>query len=182
MSNKIKNLNQALLQAMDRYGEQTCFQIKQGRRYQKISYRQLQMLTFHMAQFFRKQGIAKDERVVLVADNSLEWMAAYMGCLFSGGVAVPLHASHAPGTLNFILQDSGARLAILQEQAHLQAVLTNWTSDTDDGLSNLQAILTINLEGEPPSGVTPMKTLLAEPSPTTEEEADIRSGAENIAP
>jgi len=182
MSNKIKNLNQALLQAMDRYGEQTCFQIKQGRRYQKISYRQLQMLTFRMARFFSKQGIAGGERVVLVADNSLEWMAAYLGCLFSGGVVVPLHASVAPVMLNFILQDSGASLAVLQNQEHLQTVSTDRTLDSNDGLPNLQTILAINIEGTSPPGVITLETVLAEPLPTPQEEAVSRSNAENVSP
>ena len=179
---EIKNINQTLLQAMDDHAEQTCFQIKQGRHYQKISYQQLQSLAFYMAFFFIHHKIANGERVVIVADNSLEWMVAYLGCLFTGAVAVPVHTSVAPSTLHFILQDSNAAAVILQDQEHLQIVSANWKSDTDGSLSRLKTILTVNFEGESPLGVIAIEDVLAEPSLPPQEKDPIRTHAENIPP
>jgi long-chain acyl-CoA synthetase len=115
MDEQAKNLNQALLAAMDTYAGRTCLQVKQSRRYQNISYRRFQALAFRMAKFFRHQGIVNGERVAIVIDNCLEWMVCYVACLLSGGVIVPLPTTVSPYMLRFILQDSGARLAILQE-------------------------------------------------------------------
>ena len=67
-------------------------------------------------------------------------MAAYIACLLSGGVAVPLHLSTSPDALHSILQDSSARIAILQDQNHIQHLLNNWSHDDVGGLRSLLGI------------------------------------------
>ena len=116
MIEQVKNLNQAILGAMDIHAGRTCFLVKRGSRYQDISYGRFKTLTLQMVHFFRRQGLSTGDRVAIVADNSLEWMVTYIACLFAGGVAVPLRTSLTPAMLHFILQDTGAGLAILQEQ------------------------------------------------------------------
>ncbi len=76
MKQVAQNLNQALLTAMDTYAERICFQVKRGGRYQNIFYQHFQTHTFHLTKFFRDQGLADGERIVLAADNCLEWMVA----------------------------------------------------------------------------------------------------------
>jgi len=182
MNEQTKNLNQALLTAMETYAEQTCFQAKQSGYYHNISYQQFQTLTFRMARFFSNRGIVNGERVAIVATNSPVWMAAYMACLLSGGIVVPLHISLSPATLHFILQDSGARLAMLQDQEHIRKISSSLTADSNNRLPDLKTVLTITDGGESLPGVVSMNVVLAEPLPSTEEEASIRSYAENIEP
>lgn len=183
MNEQAQNLNQALLAAMDNYAKRTCFQVKQDRRYQNISYWRFQMLTFHMAKFFADQGITNGERVAIVADNCLEWIVAYVACLLSGGVAVPLRTTLAPDTLHFILQDSGTRLVILQNTEHVQALTTTLASEANDRLPDLKTIVAITNGGEVPPEVIPMDTLLVETAPLTPEiHQVIRAHAESMAP
>ena len=167
---------------MEIYAEQTCFQAKQSGYYHNISYQQFQTLTFRMARFFSKKGIANGERVALVATNSPVWMAAHMACLLSGGIVVPLHISLSSTTLRFILQDSGARLVLLQDKEHIRKISASLTADSNNNLSDLETILTVTDGGESIPGVVSINAVLAEPLPTPEEEASIRSCAENIAP
>ncbi len=173
-------MNQVLLAAMDAYAGRACFQIKRGKRYRSISYRRFQTLTFRLTSFLRRQSVS---RVAVVADNCLEWMIAYVACLLSGGAVVPLRTSLAPDTLHFILRDSSARLVILKDEEHLQAISASLTSDTDDRLPDLKTILVIDGEGELPPGVISMDAILTEISaPTPEERETIRSHAESVAP
>ena len=122
MSQQEQTLNQQLLSVMDSYAGRTCFKVKQGRRYQNISYHRCQHMVFKMARFFSSQGIRKGERVAIVAENSLEWMVTYLACLLSGGVAVPLRTSLATETLHHVLKDSGARIVVLEDQKYIQFV------------------------------------------------------------
>ncbi len=171
-----QNLNQAILAAMTTYAGQTCFQVKRGTRYQDISYRQFEILTFRLASFFRRQGISKGERVVITANNSVEWMAAYMACLLSGGVAVPLRTSLTGDMLRFILEDSEASIAVLQDEEHIQTI----SSEAGEHLPNLKTILTLSDTGNlSPEGVS--VTVLAEigTPPSSEQEA-IRSHAAGV--
>ena len=183
MSEQPKNFNQALLMAMDTHSTRACFQIKQsGGHFNNFSYLQFQTLTFRIAKFFGDKGIVNGERVAIAATNSSVWMATYMACLLSGGVAVPLHISLSPATLQLILKDSSAKLAILQDQNHIQKILASLTKDDGNALSNLETILTIPDSGEPHPDVVSMSSVLAQPLPTPDEEASIRSYAENVEP
>jgi len=173
MSEEMKSLNRCLLAAMNSYAEQACFQIKRGGHYQNVSYRRFQARVFRTIRFFRSQGIVQGERVAIVADNSLEWMVTYVACLLSGGVAVPLRSSLPPDTLRFILQDCGARLAILQEPRHLQNLISH-------PLPSLNTILQVNYPEEPLEGIISMSAIFAETSPPPDELESIRIHAENI--
>lgn len=183
MDENFKNLNQALLAAMDGYADQACFQVRQGGRYQGFTYQRFRTLTLRLAHYFLDQGISNGERVILAADNCLEWMVAYTACLLSGGVIVPLYTSLANDTLRFTLQDSGARLAILQEERHLHTVLADLASDTETTLPDLKIILTLNYQEPPLAKTTPLNTILLEAMPlSVDKETAIRTHAENIAP
>jgi len=173
------NLNRVLLTAMDTYADRMCLQIKRSGRYLDISYRAFQALTFRLISFFRRQGIS---RVAIVADNCLEWMVAYVACLLSGGVVVPLRTSLAPDTLRFVLRDSGASLAVMNSKEDVEALLFSLPPDADSGLPDLKTILVVRDEGELPPGVLSMDAVLTGSlAPASEEQGTIRSHAESIA-
>ena len=182
MYEKVTNLNQALLAAMDAFSAQTCLQVKQGRNYQGISYQQFQMLTFRLARFFVHQGIGDGERIVIAADNSATWLAAFLAGLFSGGVVVPVHTTTASDTLQFILEDTGACLALLQQTEHIEAISSLWDSDNETNLPDLQTILTTNHREPSSPPVISIDTVLAEPLPTPEQITSIRAYAQSITP
>lgn len=61
-----------------------------------------------------RAGIGAGDRVALVANNSVNWLAADFGILFSGCVVVPIFPTLAPDQLAFILRDSGAKLCFVE--------------------------------------------------------------------
>lgn len=156
-----QNFNQALLAAMEAYTEQTCLQIRHGKRFRKITYQQFRTYTLRLVAYLHTQGIHHGERVVLIADNSLDWLVAYVATLLAGGVIVPLQASLHGNTLRFVLQDSGARLVILQKSKHITAVAAATAPDAVDRLFDLQTVIAIGKSADLPSGFVPMSTLLS---------------------
>jgi len=174
MNEQAQNLNQALLAAMDTYGRRTCFQVKRGRRYQDISYRRFQTLALRLASFFRHYGLADGERVAIIADNCLEWMVAYVACLLSGGVTVPVPTSLTPDMLCFILQDSGSRLVVVHDerQGHILESIV-------EELPDLETVLAVKKESL--LGAFPMGTVLGR-AITPEEREAIRTCAASIDP
>ena len=176
MSEQLQNLNQALLTAMDDYAERTCFQIKRGSRYQDISYRRFQSLTFRLVSFFRRQGLTQGERVAIIADNCLEWIVAYVACLLSGGIAVPLPTSLTSDMLCFILQDSGTRLAVIHDERQSRIL-----DSIVEELPDLDTILAINKDEESLLGAFPLTEVLTREVAFEEREV-IRTCAENIDP
>jgi len=174
MSAQSQNLNQAILDAMDRYAERVCFRIKQGLHYKDIKYRRLRTSSLRLAVFFQQQGITKGERIVIVAHNSLEWMAAHMACLFCGGVVVPLQISLTSEMLHFILQDCGASIVMVENEKQSQLI-----EEVRDDLPELRTVV-VRSEIENPSAIAlPIPTILGDPL-SSEEEKTVETLAGDI--
>ena len=176
MNEPAQNLNQALLAAMESYADQTCFKVKKGGHYRNISYRRFRTLTFRMVRFLQDQGISNGERVAIASNNCLEWMVVYMATLLAGGVVVPLRASLAPDTLQFTLQDSGARLLVLDDEQRLRIISALINSDKGQ-LPELQSVLAINEIEQPGPATIPIADVLAETTPPTVERHVTQSSA-----
>jgi long-chain acyl-CoA synthetase len=68
----------------------------------------------------RAAGVKRGDRVVLIANNSVDWLAADFGIHFAGCVVVPIFATLAPDQTEFIFADSDAKLAFVQTQEQAQ--------------------------------------------------------------
>jgi len=159
---------------MATYARQTCFQVSHGGSYRNISYQRFENLVLRLASFFQDYGLSQGDRVAIIADNCLEWMVAYVACLLSGGVAVPLPTSLASDMLRFLLRDCGARLAMVHDerQGHILEGLTQ-------ELPDLETVLAVNADSL--LGAFPMASVLARAIPLQERET-IRAHAESIGP
>jgi long-chain acyl-CoA synthetase len=61
----------------------------------------------------RAAGVGKGDRVAIGMRNLPEWPVAFFGTILVGAIAVPLNAWSTGSELQFILADSGARLAVV---------------------------------------------------------------------
>ncbi|MDM8519586.1 AMP-binding protein [Anaerolineales bacterium HSG6] len=155
-------INQLLLEALERYQQQPCFKIKRAGLYYNVSYKQFQTLTFRMVNFFHRQGLTEGERVALAFENSLEWMIVYFACQLAGGTIVPLRLSLSPDTVQFILNDSGASLAVLKNKEHIQQVMLDRRSGR---LPRLKTVLVSPDEADDTAFVTSLHQILRESEP-----------------
>ena len=57
-------------------------------------------------------GVAKGDRVAILAHNGLEWIAAWFGALAAGAIAVPLNTAADPHSLVHYVTDAGARVLL----------------------------------------------------------------------
>ncbi|HTW85510.1 MAG TPA: long-chain fatty acid--CoA ligase [Candidatus Sulfotelmatobacter sp.] len=70
----------------------------------------------------REAGAQAGDRVVLMANNRVDWIAADFGILFAGCVPVPTYATIALDQLDYILADSEAKLLFVESAAQAQRV------------------------------------------------------------
>jgi long-chain acyl-CoA synthetase len=68
-----------------------------------------------LAGAFAASGLLPGERIAIVSRNVPGYVAALFGCWWAGLVAVPVNAKLHPKELAFVLADSGARLAFVDE-------------------------------------------------------------------
>ncbi len=72
-----------------------------GNRRRVVRYAELLRLAGRFAALLEQRGIGSGDRVVLWAQNSAEWIAAFYGCILRGVLAVPLDAY---GSTDFALR------------------------------------------------------------------------------
>jgi long-chain acyl-CoA synthetase len=95
-----------------RYGEQIAVVTHRGNRRFSSTYAQLGELSARCAHAYDQAGLRPGDRVLLWGNNSVEWMAAFFGCILRGIVAVPLDAA---GSLEFarrVVAEVGPRLLV----------------------------------------------------------------------
>ena len=78
----------------------------------RLTYAELAARARAVAEGFRRLGVGRGDRVVLVLRNRLEHVLAYWALQLLGGVPTPVNFRLAPGELRYVLQDSGARVAV----------------------------------------------------------------------
>ena len=82
----------SLLDDFRRYGDETAIVRYVGVRRRVTSYEEIARLAGRFAALLDGRGIGLGDRVVVWAENSAEWVAAFYGCMLRGVIAVPLDA------------------------------------------------------------------------------------------
>ncbi len=103
-----------------RYGEQIAVVTHRGNRRFPSTYTGLAELSARCAHAFALRGLQPGDRVLLWGGNSVEWMAAFFGCVLRGIVAVPLDAGGSLDLARRVVAEVQPRLlvgdlALLQE-------------------------------------------------------------------
>ena len=104
-------------------------------------------------------GLAKGDRVAVLAYNCVEWMEIYAATAKAGVIAVPINFRLIGAEVRYILEDCGARALIVQE-ALLPSI-----EDIRIGLAVPDANV-VHLGGRVPPGATGYEDLLAKAADT----------------
>src|SRR5919107_1195182 len=78
----------------------------------RITYAQLWHGARQYAAVLREQGVEPGDRVALLLPNTPHFPLAYYGVLALGGVAVPVHALLKSEEIQYVLEDSGAKVLV----------------------------------------------------------------------
>lgn len=85
-------------------------ELQSGDEVRSTTYGQLAQQAAGYAAWLHAQGIRADDRVAILGDNDARWIAAYLGLLRLGAIAVPLDTAYKAGQVRTVLENSGARL------------------------------------------------------------------------
>jgi len=102
----METINAHLFGAMRRHAERPMQVSKEG----TLTFRQAAEAAHGVARFLAARGIAKGDRVALIAENSPRWFHVYAGALAIGAVVVPRGEDIGDTELSYILDHSGAQL------------------------------------------------------------------------
>ena len=88
-----------------------------------VSYQQLADSACRFTSLLQQSGIAAGDRVLLVLPDSPVFVAAFLGTVLHGAVAVPVSTALTADDYRYILQDSGARFLLYSSAVPLVAAL-----------------------------------------------------------
>ena len=113
---QFESLNDLFAQSFAQYGSRLAFDCM-GK---KITYKELDELSWQFAAYLQSQGLKKGDRIALMMPNLLQYPIALLGSLRAGCVVVNVNPMYTARELAYQLNDSGAdALVILENFAHV---------------------------------------------------------------
>ena len=97
-------------------GNEIAFGHRFGLRTVAWSYEQIAKTAYQMSRELEARGIGKQDRVLLWAENTPEWVAIFFGCVLRGVIVVPLDVQSEPGFVARVQQQVSANLAICDSE------------------------------------------------------------------
>ncbi len=100
--------------------------------------------------FLRAEGFAQGERIALCLKNGIHWVAADQGALGLGLVVVPLYVDDNPENVAWCLENSGARLLVVENDRMADALskvsdarprILSLAADSGGGHGAVEAVL-----------------------------------------
>ena len=95
-----------------RYGDQIAIVTHRGNRRFSSTYAELAALSARCAAAFAQSGLQPGDRILLWGNNSVEWVAAFFGCILRGIVAVPLDAAGSLDLARRVVTEVQPRLLV----------------------------------------------------------------------
>src|SRR5581483_4329315 len=94
---------------------------------ESYSYSELRRVGEHLGAWLQHTGIAPGSCCAILASNGPRWVAAYLGIMAAGCVAVPLDTAFKPEQVAKLLKDSGATLLFV-DAAHVEIGNSAWSA------------------------------------------------------
>jgi long-chain acyl-CoA synthetase len=94
----------------ERWPNNIALEIQRHDRVESHTYAQLRTMAASVARWLAEQRLPTGSRIAILADNHPRWVAAYLGIIASGNVAVPLDTAFHADQVTKLLNDSGTSL------------------------------------------------------------------------
>ena len=107
---------------------------------QKMTYRELNDRANQLAHTLRNKGVRNESVVAIITDKSIEMIISILAVIKSGGAYLPIDPKLPDERINFILQDSGAKLILTQQHLTNKFIQLHPPLAKRDGGINLDII------------------------------------------
>ena len=104
------------LAAAERQPQAVALEMQRRERLEQVTYAELRKTAATIATWLRNSGHPVGARIAFLAGNSPRWVAAYLGTLAAGCVAVPLDTAFHADQVARLLRDSGSTLLFTDSQ------------------------------------------------------------------
>lgn len=163
----LSNLAQMFWEAIERNPRPDLFRVPHAGGYAPISSAEFGQRVERLCRGLASIGVLPGARVALISYNRWEWAMVDYAALSMGAALVPLYTTLPAEQIGFILADSGAKIAFVEDEAQLAKV-----QEVRSRLPELHSV--VLMAGRPPSGIAGLEELME----TRESSADSSSARE----
>ena len=118
-----KSLPDMLKTNANNFKEKVAMSIKVDGAWKDITYREFGDNVRLVAQGFASLGISKGDKVALLSENRPEWGMSDFGIQSTGALVVPIYPTLISRQIEYILQDSGAKIVIVSNTEQADKVI-----------------------------------------------------------
>jgi long-chain acyl-CoA synthetase len=108
--------------AAARYGERTAVRFKRDGAWQDVSFAELASIAEEIGLGLIDLGVAKGERVCILANTRPEWSYVDMGASEAGAIVVPIYQTNSPEECEWVISDSGASVIFCEDESQLEKI------------------------------------------------------------
>ncbi|MBI5116428.1 long-chain fatty acid--CoA ligase [Candidatus Poribacteria bacterium] len=123
-------------------GERLAMKRKVDGKWTDITWREYGRNARHFALGLLALGLEFQETASILGNNMPEWIYADMAIMSIGAVTVPIYQTNTPEQVRYILEDSEAKFAVVQNKLQLDKVLTHLGT-----LPRIKNIIVIEMDG-----------------------------------
>ena len=136
-----QTLSDLFLHAVSKKNRNDALSFKVGEEWQQISSDKMLERIRAIALGLYSLGLRQGDRVAILSSNSPDWTLSDAACQFAGLPDVPIYTTLSPASVEYILNDSGAKALFIEDQGAFDRVA--------DILPNSAALETVIFFAEP---------------------------------
>ena len=105
---------------VERSAQQPALRYKRAGAWKTLSWQQWFEASREVAAGLHILGVRRGDRVAILARTGLEWVVSDLACAIAGAVSVPIYPSLTPRDVAYILADSGATVAFVDDPSRIE--------------------------------------------------------------
>jgi len=137
-----RNLSQIFRQQAGKYGDRLAVEKRLKGSWQGWSWKQYYETSRSIGLGLYKLGVRKGDRVALLSENRLEWVASDLGIIGIGACTVPIYVTLQAAEVTYIIGNSGSKVFIAENREAVQKVRAEAARCPD-----LEKIVVLETEG-----------------------------------
>ncbi|MGO8869960.1 MAG: AMP-binding protein [Acidimicrobiales bacterium] len=117
------------------YAERLAMTMRPFLKLERVDYGQLQRRTYQTANYLLAQDVQLGDRIMVVANNSPDWVQLFLGSQLIGAILVPVDVTSSPATTLKFIEQTQPKLILRNRHFHPeldQASRVDWLDDLSE--------------------------------------------------
>jgi long-chain acyl-CoA synthetase len=110
--------------AVERHGERVAVRYRDAAGWRDLSYAEVAEIATSIALGLADVGVARSERVAILASTRPEWTYVDFAISMAGGVVVPIYPTNSPQECEWVLADSDAVAVVCENASQVAKVMS----------------------------------------------------------